>query len=142
VDTRIRDMKILIVDDDAACRGVLHKIISSQPDHQITMVDSGAAAWALLDDPLRIFDVVFLDLSMPEMDGFALLQKIRASPVLRSLEVVLCTGSNDRTTVVRAVQLGVRHYLVKPAGAAAVHAKLEQLRPAEATLHERSFVKP
>ncbi len=135
-------MKILIVDDDAACRGVLHKIISSQPDHQITMVDSGAAAWALLDDPLRIFDVVFLDLSMPEMDGFALLQKIRASPVLRSLEVVLCTGSNDRTTVVRAVQLGVRHYLVKPAGAAAVHAKLEQLRPAEATLHERSFVKP
>ncbi len=135
-------MKILIVDDDAACRSVLHKIISSQPDHQITMADSGAAAWALLDDPLRIFDVVFLDLSMPEMDGFALLQKVRASPVLRSLEVVLCTGSNDRSTVVRAVQLGVKHYLVKPASATAVHAKLDQLRPVDAALHERSFVKP
>jgi len=134
-------MKILIVDDDASSRTVLHKIISSQPEHQITVADGGPAAWALLDDPLRIFDVVFLDLSMPEMDGFALLQKIRASPVLRSLEVVLCTGSNDRTTVVRAVQLGVRHYMVKPVGAGAVRAKLEQLRPAEAVLHERSFLK-
>lgn len=135
-------MKILIVDDDASSRAVLQKIISTQPDHQITVADGGAAAWTLLDDPLRIFDIVFLDLSMPEMDGFALLQKIRASPVLRSLEVVLCTGSNDRATVVRAVQLGVRHYLVKPAAASAVHAKLDQLRPAEATLHERSFIKP
>lgn len=122
-------MRILIADDDPVSRTVLVKILTAQPEHTVTVADDGVAAWELLDDPGRSFDVAFLDLSMPKMDGFALLRRIREAPLLKSLEVVLCTASNDRATVVKAVQLGAKHYLVKPCTEAVVLAKLRQLQP-------------
>lgn len=130
-------MKILVVDDDAVSRGVLHKILSQQPGHQITVAEDGATAWAMLDDPGRYFDVAFLDLSMPQPDGFALLQRIRQSLLHPDLEIVLCTGSNDRPTITKAIQLGVRHYIVKPCTEAVVRAKLSQIKPAECPIGER-----
>src|SRR5205809_568233 len=101
-------MKILIADDDPVSRTVLAKIIASQEDHQTTVAEDGREAWALLDDAARSFDVVFLDLSMPKLDGFELLKRIGKSPLLKNTEVVLCTGANDRASVVKAVQLGAK----------------------------------
>ncbi|MSU22959.1 MAG: response regulator [Opitutus sp.] len=82
-------MKILIIDDDPVSRAVLQKILADQPEHQTTVAEEREAGWALLDDPTRYFDVVFLDISMPGMDGLQLLQGIRQSPFLRTLEVVM-----------------------------------------------------
>jgi two-component system, chemotaxis family, chemotaxis protein CheY len=122
-------MKILIADDDPVSRAVLAKIIATQPDHQVTLAEDGREAWTLLDDPGRSFDVAFLDLSMPKIDGFELLRRIRSSPLLKSTEIVVCSGSNDRASVVKAAELGARHYLVKPCVAAAVLGKLQMLQP-------------
>jgi two-component system, chemotaxis family, chemotaxis protein CheY len=122
-------MKILIADDDPVSRTVLAKIVATQPDHQVTLAEDGHEAWALLDDPGRSFDVAFLDLSMPKIDGFELLRRIRNSPFLKSTEIIVCTGSNDRASVVKAVELGARHYLVKPCAAEAVLGKLRMLQP-------------
>jgi CheY-like chemotaxis protein len=133
-------MKILMVDDDAVSRAVLHKILSSQPEHQISVAEDGVTAWAMLDDPARYFDVVFLDLSMPQVDGFELVQRIRRSTLHTGLEIVVCTGSNDRPTITKAIQLGVRHYIVKPCSEAVVRAKLSQIKPAdECPVGERRF---
>ena len=131
-------MKILIVDDDPVSREILRKIIVARTTHQVTVAENGTTGWALLDDPSRYFDVAFLDLTMPPPDGFELLQRIRRSPLLSAVEVVLCTGSNDRATIAKAIQLGARHYIVKPCGEAVVLAKLQQIRPAEATAAERT----
>ena len=65
-------MKILIVDDDPVSRTILRKIVASQPEHQVTDAENGATGWALLDDPNRYFDLVFLDLTMEAPDGFEL----------------------------------------------------------------------
>lgn len=121
-------MKILIADDDPVFRAVLAKIIASQPDHQTTTAEDGQVAWALLDDPARCFDVAFIDLSMPKLDGFELLRRIKASPLLKLTHVVLCTGSSDRASVVKAAELGAKHYLVKPASQEGVLAKLRLLQ--------------
>src|SRR4051812_368365 len=118
-------MKILIVDDEPVSREVLRKMVSVAGEHQVTTADGGERAWELLDDPGRYFDVVFLDLSMPKIDGFDLLRRIRESPVLASVEVVVCTGSNDRPTIAKAIECGARHYLVKPSTEAIVSAKLK-----------------
>lgn len=120
-------MKILLVDDDDSVRSTLRAIITKDTDHQITEAASGAEAWALLDNPSRYFDVAFLDVSMPDMDGLELLAKIRASPMLQSLRVIMCTGNTDRATVARVIQLGTKHYIVKPPDPAIVHAKLKQI---------------
>lgn len=122
-------MRILIADDDPVSRAVLAKILSLHEEHSTTVVEDGAAAWSMLDDPGRSFDVLFLDLNMPKMDGFELLKKIRDNRLLlKSLEVVLCTSSNDRASVIKAATLGARHYLVKPCTEAVVMAKLRQFQ--------------
>lgn len=121
-------MKFLIVDDDAVSRELLARILGIDPQHQTTVAKSGTEGWRILDDPGRSFDVAFIDLTMPEPDGFELLRRIRASSFLKSLEVVLCTGSNDRATVVKAARLGARHYIVKPCTEDIVARKLHQIR--------------
>lgn len=122
-------MRILIADDDPTSLKLLAKIMETMPEHSVTTVADGATAWQLLDDPGRSFDVAFLDLNMPHLDGFELLGRIRQSPILKSLEVVLVTAAADRTTVIKAAQLGARHFLVKPCSIAAVAAKLKQFQP-------------
>lgn len=130
-------MKILIVDDDPVSREVLLKIVSSIGEHQVTAAEDGECAWALLDDPGRYFDVVFLDLSMPFPDGFELVQRIRQSSIHANTSIVLCTGANDRATITKAIQHGVRHYVVKPCTEVVIRAKLEQIQPAECPVIER-----
>lgn len=132
-------MKILVAEDDPVSRSVLTKILGTQPENRVTVAEDGAAAWALLDDPGRSFDVAFLDIEMPKLDGFEVLRRIRGAPLLKTLQVVLCTASNDRATVVKAAQFGARHYLVKPCTEAAVLAKLRQLRPDEPPSTERKI---
>lgn len=133
-------MNALIVEDDPVASAILAKILANEPGLQTVAVDSGEAAWALLDDPSRGFDLLFLDLTLPKMDGFALLERIRASPILKRLEIVVCTASKDRTTVQRAVGLGIRHYLVKPCTEGPVVAKLRQIKPEDPAYLERRLV--
>ncbi len=120
-------MKILLVEDDPVARAVMAKILSGHPEVRLTSAEDGEVAWRLLDDPNRFFDLVLLDLSLPKIDGFGVLERLRGNPLTRNLSVVLCTASHDRATVIRAVALGVRHYLVKPCTEATVFAKLAQL---------------
>lgn len=130
-------MRILLVEDEPVSRLALTKILATQVDLQTTVAENGAIAWNLLDDPGRSFDVVFLDLGLPKLDGFELLQRIRQTPILKSLEVVVCTASNDRATVIKAAQHGARHYIVKPCTPDVVLGKLRQLQPASAVNGER-----
>ncbi|MBI5767712.1 MAG: response regulator [Verrucomicrobia bacterium] len=122
-------MNILIVDDEPVSRELLRSVVSAHEDHQITVVGDGEAAWTLLNEPGRSFDVAFVDILMPELDGLGLLTRIRSTKALGSTEVVLCTASNDRSTIAKAIQLGARHYVVKPFDAGVITAKLDRIRP-------------
>jgi CheY-like chemotaxis protein len=132
-------MKILLVDDDPVSLAVLQQIMSVVGGHQVTSATDARSAWALLDNPARYFDVAFIDLSMPEVDGFQLLHRIRQNPSLASVEIVICTGSKDRPTLAKAIKLGVRHYLVKPCTKEIVQAKLNQIRPPD-PMAERQLI--
>jgi DNA-binding response OmpR family regulator len=131
-------MKILIVEDEPSASTMLARIVANAGHHPTIAADA-EAAWALLDDPCRSFDVVFLDLVLPKMSGVELWQRIRASALLQSVEVVFCTASNDRATVLKIVQNGARHYIVKPISPEKIIAKLNQLRPSEPVSVERTL---
>lgn len=120
-------MNILIAEDDAASREILARICKKSPEHRVTLAQDGKAAWELLDDPKRWFDVVFLDVQMPECGGMDILKRLKESPLHRSVETVMCTASNDRGTIVEAIGLGARHYIVKPCKEEVVLAKLKQI---------------
>jgi CheY-like chemotaxis protein len=60
-------------------------------------------------------DLVLLDLKLPNLDGFEVLQWIRSNPLTKSLPVVVLAGSSFRADVRRALELGANSYAVKPA---------------------------
>lgn len=107
-------MNILIADDEPRYRDLLTHLFAKWPEHHLTLAADGEEAWALLDDPKRWFDVVFLDLNMPKWTGLDVLRRLRESPLHRSVEPIICTARNDRDTITQVIALGARHYIVKP----------------------------
>jgi CheY-like chemotaxis protein len=120
-------MNILIADDDRLCREHLAAILAKWPEHRVAFAADGLEAWTLLNDRRHWFDLLFLDIKMPKLDGLQLMRRIRESVMHRSARIIICTSANDRTTITQAIQLGARHYLVKPCDEATLTRKLEQL---------------
>lgn len=104
---------ILIVEDAYISRLVLRRVIEQLPGCTVTESVNGGEALELLKKGLNP-DLMISDVCMPELDGIQLLTQIRATPYLSDLEVMFCTSTTERETVVRAAELGVNRYLVKP----------------------------
>lgn len=120
-------MKILIADDEYLYRELLAGIVAQRPDDQATTVEDGLAAWQLLDDPRRFFDVVFLDIKMPGLDGLEVLRRVRSSPMLQNTAIIICTSHKDLGTISKAIQLGAKHFIIKPYTEVAIAQKLRQI---------------
>lgn len=69
---------------------------------------------AELKNPKNNFDLVLLDLFMPEMDGFELLSIMQDDERLRRIPVVVMSASESNELIANCLQLGVKDYLVKP----------------------------
>jgi two-component system, chemotaxis family, chemotaxis protein CheY len=107
-------MKILVADDDEACRNLFLDMYAGDISVELTMARDGAEAWWLLTDPTRKFDLCIVDLKMPVVDGLQFIERVRGVITLRHLPIILCTGVSDRETVARAARLGITSYIVKP----------------------------
>ena len=113
---------ILLVEDDRRdLELTLVALERSQLANEVIVVRDGAQA---LDYLLREGDfkqrtegtpaVVLLDLKLPKVNGLEVLQKVRSTPGLRSVPVVMLTSSQEESDVVRSYELGVNAYVVKP----------------------------
>jgi CheY-like chemotaxis protein len=125
-------MNILIADDEPRYRDLLRHLFEKWPEHQLTLAQDGEEAWALLDDPKRWFDVVFLDLNMPKRTGLDVLRRLRESPLHRSVEPIICTARNDRETITQVIALGAKHYIVKPWSEKIIADKLRSIEASRA----------
>jgi two-component system, sensor histidine kinase and response regulator len=103
--------KILVADDDPLLREFASVHLSS-PTTVIETVADGAAALARLT--ADHFDMALLDIEMPSLDGFALLEKIRAEPTLRHLPVIMLTAREDIASIDRSFKLGANSFITKP----------------------------
>jgi len=103
---------ILIVDDSAICREPIAAALRLKGYKTICAAD-GLDALAALEKEKEKPVLCLLDISMPRMDGITLLAAMRKHPEYKSIPVILLTASQDRDTVLRARDLGVRDYLLK-----------------------------
>jgi two-component system, sensor histidine kinase and response regulator len=103
--------RILVADDDPILCEFASVHLSS-PTAVIETAADGVAALSLLAEGQ--FDVALVDIAMPELDGFALLEKIRAEPKLRHLPVIMLTGLEDIASIDRAFSLGANSFVTKP----------------------------
>jgi PAS domain S-box-containing protein len=108
--TGVRGRRLLVVDDNETNRRILVEQATAWGLRvRATGSPCEAVAWVEAGEP---FDVAILDMRMPEMDGVALAQRIRAIPGGRELPLVLCSSLGRRETHVEAV--GFAAYLTKP----------------------------
>jgi adenylate cyclase len=102
---------ILVVDDNAANRDVLERRLSRE-GHTVVTAASGAAALQYLTE--RDFDLVLLDLIMPEMSGFEVLRRLKANEQTRDIPVIVISALDEIDSVVRCIEAGAEDYLSKP----------------------------
>jgi DNA-binding response OmpR family regulator len=114
---------LLVVDDERLNRMVLERALTEQ-GYSVETADNGAQALALLSRRPPIFDVVLLDVLMPELDGFQTLERIKADGLLAHVPVIMISALDDLDSVIRCIKLGATDYLPKPFNAAVLHARI------------------
>jgi adenylate cyclase len=102
---------LLVIDDDPINRMVLCRELERQGHHVATADDGAAGLEALRAAP---FDVVLLDVLMPELDGYQTLARIEDDERLRNIPVIMISALEDIESVVRCIEMGAADYLPKP----------------------------
>lgn len=103
--------RVLVVDDNEANRDVLSRRLKRQKYHVVTAEDGLRALDMVRNQP---FDLVLLDIMMPEMNGYQVLETMKADPSLRHVPVIMISAVDDIDSVVRCIELGAEDYLFKP----------------------------
>ena len=107
----VRPAHILVVDDQEDNRTVLERRLTRQ-GHTVECVSGGHAALSQLQ--LARFDLVLLDVLMPDLDGLAVLERIKADPTTRDIPVIMISALDDVASVVRCIERGAEDHLPKP----------------------------
>jgi adenylate cyclase len=102
---------VLVVDDDPVTRLMLTGSLERH-GHHVRAAEDGSEALDLLR--MESFDVVLLDVLMPQIDGYGVLEQLKGDPDLRHIPVVMVTSVDDVESAVRCIELGADDYLSKP----------------------------
>ena len=103
--------RILVVDDNASNRDLLFRRLSHD-GHQVTRAESGQGALKIL--AVEEYDVILLDLMMPELNGFQVLERLKADERLHAVPVIMISGLRETDSVIRCIEAGAEDYLSKP----------------------------
>jgi two-component system sensor histidine kinase/response regulator len=112
----VRDLPVLIVDDNATNRRILHDMLTHW-EMRPTVVESGEAALDFLEHAEgagQRFPLVLLDAQMPDMDGFAVAERITYDPRLKGVTILMLSSGDQGNVEARCRQTGVTFYLHKP----------------------------
>jgi CheY-like chemotaxis protein len=102
---------VLVVDDNDMNRDVLSRRLQRE-GYEVSTVENGKRALEVL--AIEKYDIVLLDIMMPDMDGFETLKRIRNNDKLKSLPVIMLTSLNEMEDVKKCVGLGANDYVLKP----------------------------
>ncbi len=115
---------ILVVDDESISRQLLQAIVLNLGYHVETASSGGDAL-----DKLEQFkpDLVFLDIMMPDLDGFKTIEKIKSIPNMAAIPIVFVTALDDRDTKSKGRKLGATDFITKPYNQNQISTKLKEI---------------
>lgn len=102
---------VLVVDDDPLNRKLLARNLE-EDGHRVTSVENGFDALKSIEDETP--DVVLLDIVMPGLDGIEVLARMKESPGMIHIPVIMISGVDDSESVVRCIETGAEDFLPKP----------------------------
>lgn len=113
--------RILVADDEVENRELMARLLEGL-GHTVEFAENGRSALAAVRE--GDFDAVLLDINMPEMDGFAVLEELRESGHLRHTPVIVVTGLQEERDAVRGIEIGAEDFLSRPIRPALLTARL------------------
>jgi adenylate cyclase len=113
--------RVLIADDNKVNRLLLSRSVELL-GHRVMLAENGRIALEKLQS--EPFDLLLLDIEMPELDGFAVLEQLKADPQLREVPVIVTSSVEGLDNVVRCINLGAEDYLHKPVNQVLLKARI------------------
>ena len=108
----VTDPTLLVVDDNEDNRYTLTRRLSREGFSNIATATNGREALELLR--AKPIDLVLLDIMMPDMNGYEVLEHLKADPQLQHIPVIMISAVDEIESVIRCVELGAEDYLSKP----------------------------
>ncbi len=133
-ESLIAAAKIMLVDDEPINTDVLQTYLTGEGYSNFVSTSDSTQAISMMQAEKP--DVVLLDLMMPEVSGFDVLQTMRANRSLKHIPVVILTSSDDADTKLRALHLGAMDFLAKPVDASELALRLRNTLAAKAYQHQ------
>ena len=107
----MKNKSILIVEDEKVIRKLL-RLQLSQSGYQVTEAEDGVQA--ILKLGKGNFDLILLDIMMPNKDGWELMKEVRLSPKTKDIPVIVLTAKNKDSDMFKGYELGASYYIPKP----------------------------
>jgi two-component system chemotaxis response regulator CheY len=104
--------EVLVVDDSKVMRDMVVACLRPYPGLAFTHASSGLEAIERLS--LKPYDLIILDLNMPDIGGIEVVEFVRGQDTLRGLPIVIVTTRGDEASRVRALQAGANRFMTKP----------------------------
>lgn len=120
-----KSIKILVVDDFPTMRRIIRNLLKELDFVNVDEAEDGAAGLERLKS--GNYGFVVSDWNMPNMDGLAMLQAIRADPLLAKLPVLMVTAEAKKENIISAAQAGANGYVVKPFTAITLEEKITKI---------------
>ena len=137
-ETQTSNGYILVADDNRMNRLKLSHSLEQQ-GYRVALAENGLEALEMVRD--TPFDVLLLDILMPKMDGYQVLEKMKDDPDLRNLPVIVISALDEIDSAVRCIEMGAEDYLPKPFNPVFLKARLEaSLRRKRLRDLEQAFV--
>ena len=107
-----KDIHIFVVDDNSKNIQIIGQILLRQ-DYNVSFASGGAEAIEILTKQSN-FDLILLDILMPEVDGFEVCDAIKKNELTKDIPIIFLTAKSDKESIVKGFQKGARDYVVKP----------------------------
>src|SRR5512143_3990366 len=114
--------QLLVVDDNGVNRMVLGRYLQ-QLGHTVAYAENGRQAVDMLH--AQPFEMVLLDIEMPEMNGYQVLEHVSSDTLLRDIPIIVTSALDEMSSVVKCIQMGAEDYLTKPVDQVLLKARVE-----------------
>ena len=113
---------LLVVDDEPFNHTLIKRLLDAEGYSDVSFAENGRQAMDMLQKSK--FDIVLLDIEMPEMNGFEVLEAIKADLNNRHIPVIMISGVEDTDSIAKCIELGAEDYLSKPFNPTILRARL------------------